>query len=136
MITLCDYVHAPCDNTSMKRSSSLPIRCGVAMPTDRTTIQAIRAELDALVMRLHRLGQAGLLTNEQRQILDTIAGQLHDIRARLRIDSSQYDTVINALADVAKHVDGLATAHQDCAYGPVLTQVTDQITAAAKDLTT
>ncbi|MCD2193672.1 hypothetical protein LQ327_09795 [Actinomycetospora endophytica] len=105
------------------------------MSTHRETVRAVGAELDALVVRLGRLAQAGMMTSEHRETLHAIAGQLHDIRLRLRGDARQADAVTDAVEQVAADVDDVANTHHDCVYGPVLAELAGR-TTAIRDLIT
>jgi hypothetical protein len=100
--------------------------------TNSRTVEAARVELDALGVRLRRLAEAGVVTGGHRATLQTIAGQLRDIRQRLGADAPGCDAAIDALGDVAERVDGLADTHRDCVYGPELAQLSERFTAAVK----
>lgn len=102
---------------------------------DHATVRSVGCELDDLALRLRRLGEAGILTEQQRETLQTIADELAEVHRRLRARSRRFDVALEALEEVAERVDDLARNHQECAYGPALAELAERIAVNAKALT-
>lgn len=119
---------------SEQRPSSPPATDRARAADDPETARVVRRELEALVLRMRRLAEAGILGDGHRETLEGIVGQLQRTRQLLTTRSPRYVAATDALEKITEQVDGLARTHRTCVYGPALADLAEQITATTKSI--